>query len=386
MDLKQTLAEDQMEVVDDCSQEEEHQQQSSDSASAVACRPKTKTTNSSDGDKREIIFVPAPGIKRSQVWQYFGFYKYKGGDDVVKKDYTCCKICKELIPYHTTSNTTNMTTHLARLHSIKIEPVASSKRKAEEMSDVSQPKMTAMFKIKENSPLYTNITESLTKYICMDFQPLSTVESRWFQEYTRALNNRYSLPTRKKLTKELIPKLYEKVKLDIKATLSGLSTQCCALTTDGWTSTRSNPPVNYETITCHFIDAAWEVKTVNLETKPLGGASNAENLKANINKVMREWAIQPSGITTDNASNITKAMKLLNDDDELLQYGESEDLELELAADDEQLIHLSIDHIKCFAHTLNLAAQKALSVSSDSLANVRKVVKYFRKSALAGEL
>ena len=46
---------------------------------------------------------------------------------------------------------------------------------------------------------------------------------------------------------------------------------------------------------------------------------------------------------------------------------------------------MKIAHIKCFAHTLNLAAQKALSVSSESLANVRKVVKYFRKSALAGE-
>ena len=58
-----------------------------------------------------------------------------------------------------------------------------------------------------------------------------------------------------------------------------------------------------------------------------------------------------------------------------------------LAADDEQqLIDLSIAHIKCFAHTLDLAAQKALSVSSDSLANVQKVVKYFRKSALAGAI
>ena len=81
-------------------------------------------------------------------------------------------------------------------------------------------------------------------------------------------------------------------------------------------------------------------------------------------------------------------MKLLNDNDELLQFQEeSADLEFKLAADDEQqLIHLSIAHIKCFAHTLDLAAQKALSVSSDSLANVQKVVKYFRKSALAGAI
>ena len=71
MDLEQTLAEDQMEAVDDCSLDQE-QQQSSDSA--VACGP--KTTNSSDGGKKDIVFVPATRIKRSQVWQYFGFYKY----------------------------------------------------------------------------------------------------------------------------------------------------------------------------------------------------------------------------------------------------------------------------------------------------------------------
>ena len=36
---------------------------------------------------------------------------------------------------------------------------------------------------------------------------------------------------------------------------------------------------------------------------------------------MQEWSIYPSGITTDNASNVTKAMKLLqNLDDELLAY------------------------------------------------------------------
>ena len=79
-------------------------------------------------------------------------------------------------------------------------------------------------------------------------------------------------------------------------------------------------------------------------------------------------------------------MKLLNDNDELQFQEESADLEFQLAADDEQqLIHLSIAHIKCFAHTLHLAAQKALSVSSESLANVQKVTMYFRKSALAGE-
>ena len=107
---------------------------------------------------------------------------------------------------------------------------------------------------------------------------------------------------------------------------------------------------------------------------------------------MQEWSIYPSGITSDNASNVTKAVKLLqNSDDELLLaydtkggpspfYDDASDYD----DNSEQLLQLSgmkIAHIKCFAHTLNIAAQKALSVSSESLANVRKVVKHFQKSA-----
>jgi hypothetical protein len=58
-------------------------------------------------------------------------------------------------------------------------------------------------------------------------------------------------------------------------------------------------------------------------------------------------------ITTDNASNISKAVS------------ESEFI-----------------HVKCFAHTINLAVQKALKVEgiNKQLSKVRKVVKYFRKS------
>ena len=77
--------------------------------------------------------------------------------------------------------------------------------------------------------------------------------------------------------------MFEKLKQEKLEELSRLHKDCCALTTAGWTSARSNPLVNYETIICHYIDkSTWNVKTVNLETKPLGGASTAENLKSNL--------------------------------------------------------------------------------------------------------
>ena len=41
-------------------------------------------------------------------------------------------------------------------------------------------------------------------------------------------------------------------------------------------------------------------------------------------------------------------------------------------------------HIKCFAHTLNLAVAKAMSMNSVSkaLSRIRKIVTYFHKSAI----
>ena len=348
MEYDQTLAEDMLpdpepfrpaddDAAEPCESENETQTASTSSVQKDSKRTTTTTAISqstvqqvlSEEDDNDIIYVAPPSSKRSQVWKHFGFYKQRGFD-VVRQDKTCCKHCKTLINYHATGNTTNMTAHLSRAHSIKIEPVASIKRKAEDTSasEASQPKMMSMVKLKEGSPLHKTITESLVRYICMDFQPLSTVESRWFKDYTAALYNRYALPTRKRITKELIPNLFETLKQEKLEVLSCLDKGCCALTTDGWTSTRSNPPVNYETITCHYIDkCTWEVKTVNLETRPLGGASTAENLKSNLKRVMQEWSIYPSGITTDNASNVTKAMKLLqNLDDELLAYETEGDL------------------------------------------------------------
>ena len=132
----------------------------------------------SEGDDNDIIYVAPPSSNRSLVWKHFGFFKQREVD-VVRQDETCCKHCKTSIYYHATGDTTNMIAHLSRVHSIKIEPTASIIRKAEDTTackaEASQPKMTLMLKLKEGLPLHKTMTESLVRYRCMDFQPLSTV-------------------------------------------------------------------------------------------------------------------------------------------------------------------------------------------------------------------
>lgn len=79
-------------------------------------------------------------------------------------------------------------------------------------------------------------------------------------------------------------------------------------------------------------------------------------------EAIAEWGIpeKPIYLVSDNASNMKKAGELLECD----------------------------VHLGCFAHVLNLAAQKGLKVKSVSnmLARIRKIVGFFHRSSTANAL
>ena len=159
-------------------------------------------TNTSDKESAvevtyKPIFVDAGSSKKSRVWKHFGYYKMSA-DGIVLKGYA---ICKELVKYNT-GNTTNMRNHLLRKHNIDITKIPVKRFVPIEAEDgpstSKQPRIMSLAKIKEGSTAYKTISDSLLRYISMDFAPLSTVESVWFKEYTKNLNPRYDLPTRKK--------------------------------------------------------------------------------------------------------------------------------------------------------------------------------------------
>ena len=60
--------------------------------------------------------VDNPGLTKSSVWNFFGFWKVRGPDGrpVVNKEKAVCKICKYESKYHT--NTTNLASHLRNKH------------------------------------------------------------------------------------------------------------------------------------------------------------------------------------------------------------------------------------------------------------------------------
>ena len=114
---------------------------------------------------------------------------------------------------------------------------------------------------------------------------------------------------------------------------------------------------SYMTLTGHFINENWELINIGLQTRHAPESHTAENLKTLFESAFTEWNLHEKSVTgvIDNARNITKAWQLLQK-----------------------------QSINCFAHTMNLAVRKGLSlVAMDNpLLKARKTVSHFHHSAL----
>lgn len=114
-----------------------------------------------------------------------------------------------------------------------------------------------------------------------------------------------------------------------------------ALTTDSWTSRATE---SYLTVTVHYIlNTDWQIKTAILQTRPVYESHTSANLSEELKHAVTEWKLNRAGatipVTTDNAANIVNAIR------------ETEGLG---------------PQIGCFAHVVNLAAKKAVAISSVS--------------------
>ena len=196
------------------------------------------------------------------------------------------------------------------------------------------------------SPGSQKITASIAYFICQDLRPYSVVEN--FRRMMNAMEPRYHIPTRKHLTKVCIPRLSSQTRAQVKTSLA--SAERVALTCDGWTSRRTEA---FVTITAPFINEEWELVTYVLQTRDMPESHTGHNLAEHLRKALAEWGITGKDpvIVTDNASNMTIA-------------AEKSTFTL---------------HFKCYGHTLNLAAQRALKITAVAhlLGRVRRIVNFF---------
>ena len=117
-------------------------------------------------------------------------------------------------------------------------------------------------------------------------------------------------------------------------------------------------------------DGSAQIRT--LAVRDCEGQHSAEHTKSLLQNVMTDFGIsmhQLLAVVSDNAANMVKTVKLLNEDSEAGDEQEAEDSEAEDGEDTDStgscasmidMIPGSISHMRCAAHTLQLAVRDGI--------------------------
>ncbi|XP_028821950.1 zinc finger BED domain-containing protein 1-like [Denticeps clupeoides] len=274
---------------------------------------------------------------KADVWTHFGF-KAKEGNQGIDKTNAICKHCQTSIRY--TGNTTNLRAHLQRHHADKLASPQPKKTR-----DPTQTTLdNATSKLPSNSVRAQKVTESVLHYICKGLCPYSVVENTGFHFMINTLDPRYVIPTRSYMTDKAVPRIYDKD--NVMSALS--SAPRVALTCDGWTSRATEA---FVTITCHYVDEEWELMSHVLQTRAMYESHTGSNIAELLKAALEEWDLvsKDPAIVTDNGGML---------------------------------------HFRCFAHTLNLASQRALKLPAVArlLGRVRRISTFFKRSTTASHV
>lgn len=235
-----------------------------------------------------------------------------------------------------------------------VSPLALSSRSTPSPKNFTQPTMRQFVDVRKPIPLKISqdIDLQLLKVICNEYQPFSVVENEEFRKFVKMLNPSYQLPSRKTISYSLLPSAYnemvEKVKLLVQ------NTPAVCLTCDGWTDLNN---VTFYAITAHFFDDNTNLKSALLDCSEFPDKHTADNIARWLRGAFEKYDIgfKLCAVVTDNAANIKAAVASLN-----------------------------LRHISCFAHSLNLAVQSAISSSIKSIVDkVKSTVQFFKRSSHA---
>lgn len=316
--------------------------------------------------------------KKSDVWNHYS---------VINSGMAKCSYCSNSVSYKGGS-TTNLSKHLKRKHIIQyesrkhprmnemIEQIVdepSKQNTPKTNNDQNQPStsINAINVINKSRPIQKSvesyfinnkplsvskqktIDEQLGVMISKEFQPFSLVENVEFKKFIYLLNPGYQLPSRKTVSKSILPQLYEKTREKVRNNL--LNAKYISFTTDGWTSINND---SFIAVTVHFID----LEVCVLKTFLLGCFNVVEshtpvNLSLFLNNCFKDWNIteKVKVAVSDNAANITSAIGM----------------------------NQNWRHIPCLAHTLNLIAQSGLGEIKNVHKKVKSIVEYFKRSKKA---
>lgn len=125
----------------------------------------------------------------------------------------------------------------------------------------------------------------------------------------RVFEPRFTPNKRKYFSHKRIPEIYVETKNRIKSLLNEI--EYCSATCDGW----SNPSMDaFYSLTVHFIDKNFKMISICLECAPFYESHTGVEISSWINETLNEWNLIDKivCITTDNGTNMIKAIQLTN--------------------------------------------------------------------------
>ncbi len=258
-----------------------------------------------------------------------------------------------------TGVTSQLHWHASNKHGKVYRGAKAKNSEKQAVSDRAQPTISQFLKKPQVYPAKSSrkkaLDQAIANMVVKDLMPLRCVEGQGFRDVISMLDNRYVLPSRKTLTCNLLPALFEKKKKEIYDKLS--LAQSVSLTTDLWTSFTTS---SFLALTAHF----WDLKKESLEVATLDcyrfkGSHTGEAIAKELGSTMEEFKISNKtlAVTTDNGSNILKGVRLTR-----------------------------IAQISCFAHMLHLAvtdAWKSIDGVNELRNKVVGIVSHTKRSANA---
>ncbi|KAM8733234.1 E3 SUMO-protein ligase ZBED1-like [Acanthopagrus schlegelii] len=288
----------------------------------------------------QVEILKTPESLKAPIWHHFGFRKDKG-KDALDKSKAICKVCQMEIKY--CGNTTNLRNHLLRHH----RDLTSNPPGPQQM------KLKETLQLPANSARSLKITEAIAGFICKDMRPYSVVENDGFRHLMKVAEPHYVMVSRKSLSEEVIPNIYQSVKENVKTKLQ--SAERVGITSDTWTSLATE---SYMSVTAHFIDEEWNLVSYVLQTTEVETDHRSASLAEMLTNAIDEWELmgKDPAIVTDNAANMVRAVEIMG-----------------------------LTHVGCFAHIINLASQAGLKLPNVArlVGRVRHIAKFFHRSTTA---
>ncbi|XP_076137121.1 E3 SUMO-protein ligase ZBED1-like [Alosa pseudoharengus] len=210
--------------------------------------------------------VPKKGTVSSVIWNWFAFVR--SDLDQTTPRY---KVCMKSVASKG-SSTTNLLQHLKQKNPVEWEKCCSQRnekdsstpsttRTAAKIQSTVPQTFSNCIPYDKNSTRWKAITDAVAMYIAKDMVPIYTVEKPGFINMIKVLDPRYVLPSRKFFSDVALPNLYNSTRQRVTKELEDVSFY--SATTDLWSSRTMQP---YMSLTVHFINNDWTLRSVCLQT------------------------------------------------------------------------------------------------------------------------